>query len=240
MRIAVISDIHGNLPALEAVLTHIATNNIDQVICLGDLVDFAPWPNEVIERIRSAYIPLIMGNHDERIAFNLPVSPLAKHGTTETAARMVAIDHSRKVVTAANKHFLATLPRHITLTFNHTQLFFTHASPASIDEYLYETADDLLADRLQMISADVMVIGHTHLSYTRTIGPRLIVNAGSVGRSKEKDRLACYAVLTISKSGEVIPTLVKVAYPVHETVQAIYESGIPNFYGDFLLDRITV
>src|SRR4051812_18015918 len=97
--IAIFSDIHGNLPALKAVLDDIDTRKADQLYCLGDLVDFAPWTNEVIELLRSRKIVCIMGNHDERIAFDKPMIPLAKHSPEETKARITAIDDTRKKIT---------------------------------------------------------------------------------------------------------------------------------------------
>ena len=89
-RIAIFSDVHGNLPALKTILADLDVRKPDQVYCLGDLVDFAPWPNEVIELLRSSRIPCIMGNHDERIAFDYPVIPLKKHSEDETRARIHA------------------------------------------------------------------------------------------------------------------------------------------------------
>ncbi|MGY0036784.1 metallophosphoesterase family protein [Pedobacter sp. NJ-S-72] len=85
--IAIFSDVHGNLPALQAVLNDIEKRKADQVYCLGDLVDFAPWTNEVIETIKGLQIPCLMGNHDERIAFDHEVIPLAKHNQEETKAK---------------------------------------------------------------------------------------------------------------------------------------------------------
>jgi len=103
IQIAVFGDVHGNLPALEAVLNDIEERGIRQKYCLGDLVDFAPWGNEVIEKIRSLNIPCLMGNHDERIGFDVPVIPLSKHSEEETAARFLAISHSKKYITKENK-----------------------------------------------------------------------------------------------------------------------------------------
>lgn len=117
MQIAIFSDVHGNLPALEVVLNDIEERGIDQKFCLGDLVDFAPWGNEVIEKIKSLNIPCLMGNHDERIAFDIPVIPLSKHSAEETAARFLAIDHSKKHITKANKKYLSELPFHLKLNY---------------------------------------------------------------------------------------------------------------------------
>ena len=117
IQIAVFSDVHGNLPALEVVLKDIEDRGIHQKFCLGDLVDFAPWGNEVIEKIRSLNIPCLMGNHDERIAFDIPVIPLSKHSEEETNSRFIAIDHSKKHITESNKRFLSELPFHLKLNY---------------------------------------------------------------------------------------------------------------------------
>src|SRR5476649_1408339 len=109
-RIAIFSDVHGNLPALQVVLNDIKTRKVDQIYCLGDLVDFAPWSNEVIDLIRSSRIPCLMGNHDERIAFDHPIMPLQKHNEEEKAARLIAINHTKKIISAQNKQYLAGLP----------------------------------------------------------------------------------------------------------------------------------
>jgi len=140
-RIAVFSDVHANLPALEAVLQAIDSLKPDMVLCLGDLVDFAPWPNGVIEVVRSRGICTLMGNHDERIAFDLEVTSLERHGPEERAARICAIEWSRNAVTAASKAYLASLPRHLQLSFGERQslrLQFVHASIRCLDEYIYQ------------------------------------------------------------------------------------------------------
>lgn len=237
MRLAIISDIHGNLPALKTVLEDIETRAIDQVICLGDLVDFAPWPNEVINLIRSQKIMTIMGNHDERIALDQPIVPLAKHSAAETHDRNRAINHSKEVVTADNKQYLASLPRKIMLQFEDITLFCTHASPESIDEYLYEDEDDLLAQRLQDSDADVLIVGHTHFSFIKDIAGKKVINAGSVGRSKEPDRKACYVIIDIQAGAGISAVLIKLPYPVQETINAIYNSEIPDIYADLLTGK---
>jgi putative phosphoesterase len=235
MRIAIISDIHGNLPALKAVLNDIETRKIDQVICLGDLVDFAPWPNEVIQLIRSLKMMTIMGNHDERIAFDLPVIPLSKHSEKETLARNKAINHSKAIITADNKAYLASLQKSILLQFEDCRLHLTHASPQSIDEYLYEDDGELLEERLLSTNADVLLIGHTHLPYIKDFGNKKIVNVGSVGRSKEPGRNACYAIIEIIPKAKISAEIIKLDYAIHETANAIYKSDIPDFYADFLI-----
>ncbi|MCW3110493.1 MAG: metallophosphatase family protein [Segetibacter sp.] len=144
-RIAIFSDVHGNLPALETVLSDINKRNIDQVYCLGDLVDFAPWTNEVIELIKGLRISCLMGNHDERIAFDYDIVPLKKHSDEETTARIVAINYTKKTIANANQKFLKNLPGQLRLSFKvaerNVNILLVHASTRSNDEYIYESHD---------------------------------------------------------------------------------------------------
>lgn len=243
-RIAIFSDVHGNLPALKAVLEDIKKKKIDQIYCLGDLVDFAPWSNEVIELIRDLHIPCLMGNHDERIAFNHPVFPLKKHGEEETAARIIAIAHTKAHITASNLEYLRGLPSHLRLSFKQNesliQLLLVHGSTRSNEEYIYEDhpADDLLG-MLEENQSAILVMGHTHQSYVRTIQTdsykrHMAINCGSVGRSREGGSHATYLVLNVEKA-TINAELIKLQYPVEETVKGILESDIPDFYARFLL-----
>lgn len=236
MRIAIISDIHGNLPALHSFFRDIKNRNIDKIICLGDLVDFAPWSNEVIDLIRLKDIPTIMGNHDERIAYDMEIIPLSKHTFEESQARIIAINHSKSTISLNNKTFLRHLPHEIKLDYDGVKLHFTHASPISNDEYLYEDNEDLLKERLKGLDADVLFIGHTHIPYIKNLNNKTIVNVGSLGRSKLDDNKACYSIVEVSDK-KSFAEIIKVDYPVEETIEAIELSGIPNFYADFLVER---
>ena len=109
-KIAIISDIHANLPALEKVLEDIHSNfKADQIYCLGDLTDGAPWANEVINLIRQHDIPTIMGNHDERIAFDYEVFPLKKHTLEEQLARAETIRQTKETISETNSEYLSEL-----------------------------------------------------------------------------------------------------------------------------------
>ncbi len=243
-RIAIISDIHGNLPALKVVLEDIKQRNIDQIYCLGDLVDFAPWHNEVIEKIKELDIPCLMGNHDERIVFDHEVTPLAKHNPEERKARENGINYTKKSIKPENKEFLKTLSERFLLNFTisgkDTKILLVHASTRSNDEYIYENHD--LKDVQSMLAeekADIIIMGHTHKPYVRHIEATgespagTLINCGSVGRSRENSPLATYLILHIDEE-KLIPEIVKLEYPVNEVIKAIEKSPIPNFYADFL------
>ena len=250
IEIAIFSDIHGNLPALKVVVKDIEQRGIDQMYCLGDLVDFAPWGNEVIECIRDLKIPCLLGNHDERIAFNNPIIPIPHHDAEETIQRTKAINHSKDTITEANKKWMSQLPYTIELRYKIKDTFrkvlLVHASTRSNDEYIHVGHDSKdLEGMLTLSGADVIVMGHTHIAYQKEIllggnNKRLLLNDGSVGRSREADRLASYAILRISEQG-ITAEIVKLEYPVQEVADAIFKSDIPDFYGNFLLNgNVTV
>ncbi|MBS1661316.1 MAG: metallophosphoesterase family protein [Bacteroidetes bacterium] len=235
-QIAIFSDIHANLPALETVLQDINRRNIHQSYCLGDLVDFAPWGNEVIELFKTTHIPCLMGNHDERIAFDLPITPLAHHDSKETQNRLLAINHSKATITPENKRWLSQLPQQIELIFKTQKILLVHGSPASNDEYIFESHP--IPNLLQLLKnrhSNALIMGHTHLSYIRHSNT-LFVNCGSVGRTKEADRKATYCILTITEEA-INPEIIKLDYPIDYVAQNIYQSPIPDFYADFLLNK---
>lgn len=238
IKIAVFSDVHGNLPALETVLNDIENRGIQQKFCLGDLVDFAPWGNEVIGKIKSLNIPCLMGNHDERIAFDIPVIPLSKHSQEETEARFIAIDHSKKHITEENKAFLSELPFHLKLNYKvgskHWNIQLVHSSLKSNDTYLYEDeTDEVFQNMLEESQSDAIIMGHTHMSFTKHFDGKWAINGGSVGRSREKNRLASYVVLTLNEE-KIIPEIVQLNYPIEKVALEIEKSEIPDYYASFL------
>lgn len=238
IQIAVFGDVHGNLPALETVLNDIEERGIRQKYCLGDLVDFAPWGNEVIEKMKSLNIPCLMGNHDERIGFDVPVIPLSKHSEEETAARFLAINHSKKYITEENKAFLSELPFHLKLNYKigekHWSIQLVHSSLESNDTYLYESEnDEIFQNMLSESQSDVIMMGHTHMSFKKYFNGKWAINSGSVGRSREENRLASYVILTLDEE-KITPEIIQLNYPLEKVAQEIEKSEIPNYYASFL------
>jgi putative phosphoesterase len=226
--IAVTSDIHGNSLALRAVLDDIRGREIGATYCLGDLVGYGPDPNGVIDLIRGADIPTIMGNYDDGIGWERGDCGCF-YATTE-AKRLGAASYAFTVreVTDDRKAFLRGLPGELHLTLGGARLHLVHGSPRKINEYLLRDRDERTFARLaQTETDDVLIFGHTHDPWHRTIGDVLFVNVGSVGRPKDGDPRAMYTVLRSGAGRHVEVEAVRVVYDMEATAQAIVAAGLP-------------
>jgi putative phosphoesterase len=235
MRIAILSDIHGNLPALEAVLSDLAGQaDIERVYCLGDLVGYAPFPNEVIERIRGARIPTIIGNYDDGTGFDRDDCGCTYKEPEAKALGDQSFAWTKAHVTEENKAFLRSLAREIRLTFDGVRLLLVHGSPRRVNEYLYEDRPDASFRRLAASAgADAIFFGHTHIPYTKQVAEVLFVNVGSVGKPKDGDPRACYVVVEAS-AGQLDVHFRRLSYPVERVVEAIRQSDLPDTFAGML------
>jgi len=234
MRLGIFSDIHANLPALEAVLADIAARHVDGVYCLGDLVGYAPFPNEVTERIRLEQIPTIMGNYDDGVGFDRDECGCAYREAEERRRGDQSLAWTKAHVTPDNKAFLRTLAHEIRFEADGRRVLLVHGSPRKINEYLFEDGPLSSFQRLAASSnADVIVYGHTHKPYTKFVDDVLFVNVGSVGKPKDGDRRACYAIVdTLAPYVE----FVRVEYDLPRVTSAIRASELP---ADFATDLET-
>ncbi|MFP4322724.1 MAG: metallophosphoesterase family protein [Anaerolineales bacterium] len=235
-RITIFGDIHGNLPALDAVLADIATRGLDDSLyCLGDLVGYGVYPNEVIAAIRAHDIPTIMGNYDLGVGNESDDCGCAYKTAEEEARGKQSIAWTNAHTTADNKAFLRSLPDSIPLKLGDLRVLLVHGSPRKVNEYLYE---DRPAESLERImdqyEADVLVCGHTHLPYHRVLpSGRHVINAGSVGKPKDNNPEACYLVLTV-EGEQVTPEFIRVPYDVEAIAAAIEASDMPSPFAQML------
>lgn len=226
MRLAIFSDIHGNLPALEAVLADIGRQHVDGVYCLGDLVGYAPFPNEVTERIRQEEIPTVMGNYDDGVGFDRDECGCAYREPDERARGQQSLEWTKAHVQPDNKAFLRTLKPEIRIEMDDKRLLLVHGSPRKMNEYLFEDRPSSSFQRLAASSnADVIVFGHTHKPYTRLVGDVWFVNVGSVGKPKDGNWQACYAILDLSAAQPA--GFVRVPYDIKTVTEAIRTTDLP-------------
>jgi predicted phosphodiesterase len=221
-QITIFGDIHANLPALKAILADMDARGFTTRYCLGDLVGYGTFPNEVVAAIRERRIPTLMGNYDQGVGNDSDDCGCAYKDPVSEALGKRSIAWSNANTTAENKAYLRDLPAHIPLQLGDLRVMLVHGSPRRVNEYLFEDRPDSSLERLlDMVEADVMVCGHTHLPYHRVLpSGRQVINAGSVGKPKDGDPRACYVVLEAA-GRDLRVEFVRVAYDIEAAAQAI-------------------
>ena len=221
MKIAVISDIHGNIYSLMRVLEDIDDQKVDTIICLGDLVGYGPHPNETVNLIKKRNIPCIKGNYDASVV----------DGTytyiRETNINSFSLPWTVEELRSAHKYYLNNLPTSITMEFNNKTIRFTHGSPNAINEYLLEDGENtsVIMDNLK---EDILVCAHTHLPSIKQFGNKLFINDGSVGKPKHGKPTATYCIIDIDNSGKVTPSIREVEYEYKRIIKDMEMLKFPN------------
>ena len=242
MRLAFISDIHGNLPALEAVLADIAGRSVDATYHLGDLVGYGPWPNEVIDRIRDDGIAGIAGNYDTTVALGHDTCGCQHDDPRQRALSTASYRWTIAAVTSRNRRFLAALPFRLDLRplGGHAAgpaVILVHGAATLNTVYWREDRSDRfcrkMIARLGARNGDAVLFGHTHKPWTRAVDGRLLINAGSVGRPKDGDPRGSYALVELDSDGVAVD-FPRVAYDLAQATEAIVAAGLPGELGTIL------
>jgi putative phosphoesterase len=232
MRVALFSDVHSNLPALEAVLEDIARVGVDRRYTLGDLVGYAPWPNEVLERLAAEDLPGVMGNYDDGTGFDRAECGCAYNNPLERALGDESFAWTKAHTTDRNKGYLRSLASEIRFEADGRRYLLVHGSPRRINEYLYEDKPDATFARVAAgADADVIVCGHTHRPYDRTVGNARFINTGSTGKPKDGDPRACWVLLD---TGTGSAEFRRVAYDVERAARAVEASDLPSEFAEQL------
>ncbi len=253
MKIALFSDIHANFPALEACFKSIEQKQPDAIYCLGDLVGYNIWPNEVINEIRKRGIPTIAGNYDQGIGLASDECGCAYKTDGEKDMGKISISFTNSIVKPEEQKYLRTLPAHITVTFqlnkDKLNLLLVHGSPRKINEYLFEDRDEKSLLRImEQANADIMCFGHTHKPYHRILSTepagqihyRHAINIGSVGKPKDGNPQGCYVMLTINPDSSITNKnavqvqFIRFDYDVEKAAKAVEDSPLPNEYAEML------
>ena len=227
MRMGIFSDIHGNLPALQAVMADITEQRLTTIFCLGDLVGYGASPNEVIERIRTEGMPTIMGNYDDGVGFDRDECGCAYREPVEKELGERSFAWTKTHVTLDNKAFLRTLLPDLRFNVDNKRVLLVHGSPRKINEYLFEDRALSSFQRLAASSnADIIVFGHTHKPYVKDVDGVMFLNVGSVGKPKDGDWRACYAILEMGDTPTV--RFQRVVYDVKKAADAIRATELPR------------
>ena len=215
MKVLIISDIHGNLAALDAI-----REEADKVFCLGDMVNYGPYPRACLERVRDLTDGVVRGNHDNAISRDVDCGCSIKYKELSDAGKI----YTKGILNKDEKDYLANLPVTLHTKINGTEFLFSHGSPGG-DMYKYlrpDVSQKELEDELKDIHADIVFIGHTHLPMVRRIHDIIVVNPGSVGQPRDGVPMASYAVW---EDGSI--SIKRVPYDIEATVKGLQGTNIP-------------
>ncbi|MGA7733493.1 MAG: metallophosphoesterase family protein [Chloroflexia bacterium] len=230
--IAIISDIHGNCFALDAVLADLETKPANRIVCLGDAIQGGPQPAEVVARLRVLGCPVVMGNADAWLLSGINTSTI--EGVTEKQERVRQWQLS--LLSEDDRRFIASFQPTVEISLDVVDLLCFHGSPASYDELIFpETPEDEFQRMLGAYTGRVLTGGHTHLQQVRRLGDYFFFNPGSIGvpynrhqpeEGFQLDRWAEYAVLSVN-DGRLDLNFRRVPLDVNSLVETFIASGRP-------------
>ena len=212
VRVLIISDLHGNLEAVEAL-----PKDFDLLWVLGDLVNYGPNPAEVIQFVRKNAAMVVRGNHDHSLGFGEdPRCSVRFRAMAEETGRF-----TRSALSAEDVHYLGNLPLKASTCVDNTRFLLCHATPSdTLFEYRREDSTLWLNDEVSS-AINVVLVGHTHLPFYRPVKGHAVVNPGSVGQPKHGRPEACYATW---EDGKI--TLGSAVYEFERTVQKLGRIGL--------------
>ena len=233
--VAVITDIHANLPALEAALERIEELGIERVYCGGDLVGYGPHPNEVCRLIEERGIPTIYGNYDYAIARDLDDCGCAYVTQHDRELGQKSVEWTLANTDQRSKDFMRGLPFDLRFEIRANAVHLVHGSPRKVNEYLFEDKPASLYERLAAAEeGDALVFGHTHKPWVREYGGVLFVNCGSVGKPKDGDPRGGFAILRPGDTGLDV-TVERVPYDAEAVAREVAAAGLPEEYAEKLI-----
>jgi putative phosphoesterase len=234
-RVAVITDVHSNLPALEATLALIDAEGIERLVCGGDLVGYGPPPNEVCELIEARGIPTIYGNYDWAIARDQEDCGCAYVDKHDREIGQLSVDWTLANTGRRAKGFMHELPFDLRFELAGKRARLVHGSPRKVNEYLFEDKPARTFERIAAgADCDVLVFGHTHQPWVHEYGGVLFVNCGSVGNPKDGDPRGAFAVLG-AEDGQVEVEIRRVEYSAERVAAEMRQVGLPGELADRLV-----
>lgn len=256
MRIAVISDIHANLPALEEVLKALQRQNVNHIYCLGDVVNQNVWNNEVIELLQAKEIEIIQGNHDAGIGADKERFPFSYSSRDTEKCGYQAIKYTLQQVTEKNKALLASYPKEKRLVYSvdgeaTLKFLLTHGVPGNMNERLYRfTPKSRFAEILKNADTDILLTGNTHSPHHIIIPIETehgttykhAINPGAIGKCNDGDWRASYVIITLHQDKDlrkdpdaVQVDFYKLTYDLDKVVKAIQHSPLSILYAGYLI-----
>jgi putative phosphoesterase len=243
MKVAIIADIHGNLPAFEAVLAHARARDVEIFWNLGDMMGYGPFPDQVVRLLKEKRVINILGNFDREV-LKFP-EKRKKWRKAQRLEHFLAYHWVHDHLSRVSRDYLKELPKHMRLRMGEVNFLLTHGSPEAMDEVLTaDTPEERFLDLAADAGTDVVLCGHSHQAFCRQVNGTYFMNPGSVGRPRDGDPRASYALLdldpTLMKVGEA-PALdldvrhVRLEYDVQKTLREVRSQGLPEAFAQVFL-----
>lgn len=229
MKILLISDIHGNYPALAAVSAAVAGLDCEYVLNCGDSLVYAPFPNQTLDWLRENRVFSIRGNTDDRVIKLLKGKNFKK---PSKADKRIMYTSTAKALSEENKTYLLEMKKKKLLRLGHTFIGLFHGSPEDHEEFLFaNTPLKRFKELAKTTSCEIIVSGHSHSPYHHHVGGVHFINPGSVGRMFDGRPEASYAILDIKK-GKIEVNHYRCPYDVEALVKGIEDNSLPLIYAE--------
>jgi len=226
LKIAILSDVHGNLPALEAVIADAQKRNADQFWNLGDFLGYGPYVNEVVDLLFETCSAQVIGNYDLKV-LTFPEKQ-KKWAQRKKKEKYLAFAWAWEKLSKKNSKRLKQLPGQTPKVIEGFTFLLTHGGPAAVDEII---GPDTTVTRLQelatMTDAATILCGHTHFPFLKKVGQTTFINPGSIGRPEGQEPRSCYVIIEISSHGMKV-SFQKVPYDIERLSRAIHAAGLPE------------
>jgi len=220
MKIGFVSDIHSNAHAFKEVLKNIKELSVDEIWCCGDIVGYSAFPNECLKVVRENRIQSVLGNHDWA-TIRGDTSWFNEYG-------VAGIEHNRKHIDSDNMKFLQELPDNRSFVRDDVSFYMAHGSPRdNVFEYVFPWSSDVLFKTFaEMIDADIVVLGHTHIPMEKKVSGKIFLNPGSVGQPRDGIPEASFVVFDTENR---VYRWHRTVYDIDAAALAIRDSGLPDF-----------
>jgi len=245
LRVAIISDVHGNLVALKAVKKDIDQLGVDMVYCLGDIVGYGPQPNECLDLTREICQVIVTGNH-ERLTCDLTGEQKKIDDISQLA--IIGIEYTLKTISNDNLRFLETLP--VRCVDEELSMALAHGSFVKSDPWFYTDTEEAVTNELSQLETNLCLLGHSHVPFVfgskvkhyKTLPSdmllrdyqKYLINVGSVGQPRDGDCRACYGLLEFCDDGRILYNLRRVFYQIPEAEEAFRKTKLPPWLAERL------
>lgn len=223
-------DLHGNIEALKIAYNTAIEAKVDRIFHLGDIGGYAPFVNEVVDFIIEKGIEGVQGNYDDAVANDREHCGCKYENQFQAEMAHISFEWTKEHANEKSKEYMRKLPFKIDFEVEGKRVSIFHATPTKNNLYWYEDRPEkfflLMAEKA---NAEVLIYGHTHLSYFKKLNGYYFINAGSVGKPKDGDWRTCTCIVDIV-NGDVKVNFIRREYDIQRVVKAIFEKGLPNYF----------